>query len=65
MDKDENLAKLLGSQPWLRGGKDILRQALLLGKNENIRAEELSIEDFCRSGQGNLELSPVFLREKL
>ena len=44
----KTLLNSLGSQPWLRGGKDILRQALVkLGKNENIRAEELSIEDFA------------------
>lgn len=44
----KTLLNSLGSQPWLAGGKANLRQVLIkLEKNENIRAEELTIEDFA------------------
>lgn len=44
----KTLLNSLGSQPWLNGGKARLRQVIIkLGKNENVRGEELTIEDFA------------------
>jgi len=41
------LLNSLGSQPFVQGGKERLREALSrLGISENVRAEELSIHDF-------------------
>lgn len=43
----KTLLNSLGSQPFLKGGRDRLRKALSkLGIKENVRAEELSIHDF-------------------
>ncbi len=52
----KTLLNSLGSQPWLDGGKEKLKEALLkLGIKENTRAEELTIYDF-------LNLSKELLR---
>jgi len=43
----KTLLNSLGSQPFVQGGKERLREALSrLGISENVRAEELSIHDF-------------------
>lgn len=43
----KTLLNSLGSQPWLDGGKEKLKEVLLrLGIKENTRAEELTIYDF-------------------
>ena len=60
--KTKTLLNSLGSQPWLRGGKDIYARLWLLGKNENIRAEELSIEDFADLVR-EIRTVPVFLEK--
>ncbi len=45
----KTLLNSLGSQSWLKGGKDVLRSALQkLDIQENVRAEELTVEDFAR-----------------
>jgi 16S rRNA (adenine1518-N6/adenine1519-N6)-dimethyltransferase len=45
----KTLLNSLGSQGWLEGGKEGLRNVLVkLGIKENTRAEELTIEDFAR-----------------
>ncbi|HZJ82492.1 MAG TPA: 16S rRNA (adenine(1518)-N(6)/adenine(1519)-N(6))-dimethyltransferase RsmA [Clostridia bacterium] len=44
----KTLLNSLGTQPWFEGGKERLRQIIIkLDMNENIRAEELTIEDFA------------------
>lgn len=44
----KTLLNSLGTQPWLKGGKEGLRGVLKrLGIKENVRAEELGIEDFA------------------
>lgn len=43
----KTLLNSLGRQPWLEGGKESLREVLLqMGLPEDIRAEELSVEQF-------------------
>jgi len=45
----KTLLNSLGSQGWLEGGKERLRNVLVkLGIKEAVRAEELTIEDFAR-----------------
>lgn len=45
----KTLLNSLGSQPWLKGGKDRLREILLkIDIKENVRAEELTLEDFAK-----------------
>ncbi|NLX64598.1 MAG: 16S rRNA (adenine(1518)-N(6)/adenine(1519)-N(6))-dimethyltransferase RsmA [Clostridiaceae bacterium] len=45
----KTLLNSLGSQDWLEGGKERLRNVLVkLGIKEAVRAEELTIEDFAR-----------------
>lgn len=45
----KTLLNSLGNQSWIYGGKEFLRQVLIMhGINENVRAEELTIEDFAK-----------------
>ena len=55
----KTLLNSLGGQPWLTGGKDTVRTALLkLNIKESVRAEELSVEDFARLCKALENISP-------
>lgn len=44
----KTLLNSLGTQPWLEGGKNILKETLgILNLKETVRAEELSLQDFA------------------